>query len=227
MTDTRTRILERVRRALNDVPADETPKDVPVPRAYRRARRAVDATDAREAVSIVVLFAERAADYRAHVQRATEADAGATIARLLAESGIDTLVVPRGLPEHYLAALDRVEPGTPTLLRDESPLPIAALDASHGVVSVCALAIAETGTIVLDGGAGQGRRALTLLPDYHLCLVRAEQIVASVPDAFARLDPRCPMTMISGPSATSDIENSRVEGVHGPRTLHILIIDPA
>lgn len=220
MTDTRTRILERVRRALIDVPADERPEDVSVPRAYRRAGRSDNA-------DLVDLFAERAADYRAHMLRATEADAATAIAWVLAERGIETLVVPRGLPERYLAALSGGEPNVPALLHDEPELTVAALDASHGVISVCALAIAETGTLVLDGGAGQGRRALTLLPDYHLCLVRAEQIVARVPDAFARLDPRRPLTMISGPSATSDIENSRVEGVHGPRTLHILVIDPA
>ena len=226
MTDTRTRILERIRRALVDVPADERPEDVSVPRAYRRASDPVVATEPTERADLVDRFAERAADYRARVERATEADVGAVIARMLAQRGIGTLVVPQGFPQQYLAALGRPEPNVPSLLHDEPPLPIAALDAVRGVISICALAIAETGTIVLDGEEGQGRRAVTLLPDYHLCIIRTEQIVANVPDALAHLDPRRPLTMISGPSATSDIENTRVEGGHGPRDLHILIVEP-
>jgi L-lactate dehydrogenase complex protein LldG len=101
------------------------------------------------------------------------------------------------------------------------------LDAADGVITTACLAIADTGTVVLDAGPGQGRRALTLLPDYHLCVLDAAQIVADVPAAFRQLDPARPLTMISGPSATSDIENDRVEGVHGPRTIDIVIIDRA
>jgi L-lactate dehydrogenase complex protein LldG len=109
-------------------------------------------------------------------------------------------------------------------VRDDG-LSNAELAGVSGVLTSCAVAIAETGTIILDHGPGQGRRALTLIPDFHLVVVRAEQIVPDLPDAFAALDPVRPHTLISGPSATSDIELIRVEGVHGPRSLHVLIAD--
>jgi L-lactate dehydrogenase complex protein LldG len=171
---------------------------------------------------IAALFAERAADYRAIVERVPDAGLAAAIARVLAARSAAApgpFVVPDGLPAEWLAEL----PGGITLARDEPPMAAAELDQMSGVVTGCAVAIAETGTIILDHGPGQGRRALTLVPDFHLVVVRQDQIAADLADAFARLDPVRPHTLISGPSATSDIELIRVEGVHGPRNLHVLL----
>ncbi len=174
---------------------------------------------------ITGLFAERVADYRAVVERVPESGLPAAVARVLAGRAAavpGSFVVPDELPGEWLAGL----PAEITLARDEPPLPAAELDRLSGVVTGCAVAIAETGTIILDHGPGQGRRALTLVPDFHLVVVRADQVAADLADAFARLDPARPHTLISGPSATSDIELIRVEGVHGPRNLHVLITEP-
>jgi L-lactate dehydrogenase complex protein LldG len=129
------------------------------------------------------------------------------------------MVTPTGIPGAWLAGAS-VE-----VVVDVPPLTHAELDAVDGVITGCAVAIAETGTIVLDGGPDQGRRAISLLPDLHVCVVQASQIVGSVPEALERLDPRRPQTWISGPSATSDIELQRVEGVHGPRNLQVVVVD--
>ncbi|GGL06679.1 hypothetical protein Sme01_66920 [Sphaerisporangium melleum] len=197
-------ILARIRSAVAGAPAVE------VSRGYRPVRSEPGSAD---------LFAERVRDYRAVVRAVPESEVAAAVAAALAERGVRRLVVPEELPGGWLDAVPaEVEP-----LRDEPPLTAAELDRADGVVTGCAVAIAETGTIVLDAGPGQGRRALTLVPDYHLCVVRADQIVPGVPEAVARLDPARPMTWISGPSATSDIELNRVEGVHGPRTLEVVI----
>ncbi len=170
------------------------------------------------------LFAERAADYRAVVERVPEPRLAAAIAKILAERAAaapGAFVVPDGLPPGWLTELP---PGL-ELARDTPPLPAAELDQMTGVVTGCAVAIAETGTIILDHGPGQGRRALTLVPDFHLVIVQASQVYADLADAFAQLHPVRPHTLISGPSATSDIELIRVEGVHGPRHLHVLLAE--
>jgi L-lactate dehydrogenase complex protein LldG len=161
---------------------------------------------------VVALFAEGVADYRAVVERCTEPELAARLEAALPEGRV---VVPAGLSVQVPDAVVDGQPGG---------LTAAELDACAAVVTDATVGIAETGTIVLDHGPGQGRRAITLVPDVHVCIVRADQVVADVPDAIPRLDPAKPLTWISGPSATSDIELDRVEGVHGPRTLTVLLV---
>lgn len=164
---------------------------------------------------VLDLFAERVADYRATVLRVSPADVPGTVAqRLSARPG--SYGVPGDLPGEWTSAV------AAPLVRDP---PVSALDGLAGAVTGCAVAIAETGTIVLDHGAAQGPRALSLVPDYHLIVVPAGRVAPDVPEALERLDPRRPLTLVSGPSATSDIELSRVEGVHGPRTLEVLVVE--
>jgi L-lactate dehydrogenase complex protein LldG len=275
----RERVLGRVREAIGGQPADRERRVDAEYAALRRDYLAAHHDPAAD--DIVALFAERAADYRAVVERVPASALPAAIARALADRAVafepaapasraDSMitehsrhmdppmfrdhgaagsptagdgavgaggtggagaagvrfVVPAGLPGEWLGRCAEQCPGA-ALVTDDPPLAIAVLDAAAGVVTGCAVAIAETGTIVLDHGPGQGRRAVTLVPDFHLVVVRHEQVAADLPDAFARLDPARPHTLISGPSATSDIELVRVEGVHGPRTLHVLIADPA
>jgi len=194
-----------------DVALGDGPPTVDVPRAYETTTPA--------GLDLVGLFAERVADYRATVHRCTPAALAARIGEALATRGARRIAVPAGLDRGWLArtAVDEVS--------DNPPLSHTELDGLDGVITACAVAIAETGTVVLDAALDQGRRALSLLPDYHLCVVRSEQIVGGVPEALPRLDPRRPLTWISGPSATSDIELERVEGVHGPRTLDVVIVE--
>ena len=170
------------------------------------------------------LLAERLADYRAAVRRATRPGLAAAVGVALSERGVRRIVVPAGLD--LLVVLQALPPDVDLIIDDD--LSPQDLDAIDGVITGAAVAIAETGTIVLDGSPDQGRRAITLVPDYHLCLVRADQVVELVPEAIDRLAPRSgqPLTWISGPSATSDIELSRVEGVHGPRTLEVILVGP-
>jgi L-lactate dehydrogenase complex protein LldG len=206
----RDEIMARIAGALRDGAGPP-----PVPRDYRTADRA--GGPAGEA--LLELLTERLVDYRATVRRSATALVAAAAVAALTERGARRVAVPEGI---LPAGLDRLEPGI-ELVGDDPPLTPAQLDALDGVLTGCAVAVAETGTIVLDGGPGQGRRALTLVPDYHLVVVTAAQVVATVPEAVARLDPTRPLTWISGPSATSDIELDRVEGVHGPRTLEVIL----
>jgi L-lactate dehydrogenase complex protein LldG len=212
MTAAREEILRRVRSALRDVTAGDQ-ADAPAPGVYRKRSE-----ESRE--DIVARFAERVSEYRATVHQVAAGDLPAAIAATLQRRGIRRLVVPADLPEAW-------PPGDIQLLRDEQLSP-EELDAADGVLTGCAAGIAETGTIILDGGPRQGRRAITLVPDYHLCVIEESQIVALVPEAIALLHEAAqagrPITFVSGPSATSDIELNRVEGVHGPRTLDVLVV---
>jgi L-lactate dehydrogenase complex protein LldG len=201
-------VLASVREALGPHP----PK-LSVPRAYRGAAAGADTEEALE------LFCERAADYRAEVVRVSKDELEAALAAACARRATRAVVAAPGVSWSI--------PGV-TVTKDGRGISPAGLDKFDAALTGCALAIAETGTIVLDGDRQSGRRALTLVPDHHLCVVVASQIVRSVPDAVAALGPAArdgrPITLISGPSATSDIELERVEGVHGPRLLDIVVV---
>lgn len=250
--NSRERILGRVRRALADVPADEPPiardsadaspttqdsADEPqIAQDYADAspttRNSADASPIvrdylrehgrRTVAETVELLAENLADYRAIVHRTDSAGLPGLIAGLLEKRGAASVLVPPGLDGNWPAATGV------TRVADRAESTPAELDRVDSVVTACAVAIAETGTIVLDGSPDQGRRRITLVPDHHICVVRVpDQVVSSVPQALERLDPVRPLTWISGPSATSDIELDRVEGVHGPRTLEVILVGEA
>ena len=205
MTTGREVILARIAAALAD-----RPQPAPVRRDYRTAW-----ANPADPAALADLLAERITDYRATVHRCVGAEAAVRLGEL---AGSRRLGVPPGFPAELLAAVAHPVP-------DQPPLTVPELERLDGVLTTCAVAIAETGTVVLDAGPGQGRRALSLVPDYHLVLVRHDQVVAGLPEAVERLAGRPTLTWISGPSATSDIELSRVEGVHGPRTLEVLLVE--
>ncbi|WP_310728571.1 LUD domain-containing protein [Streptomyces sp. N2A] len=199
-------VLGRVRDAL----ARSGPAEVTIPRKYRTDRALPD--DER-----LALFKDRLADYKAHVRTCTTDRTPEVIAEALREHGAHRTGAPAGLDAAWLAAYDG------EVQWDSADIPAHHLGKLDGVVTASALSSAETGTIFLDGSPDQGRRALSLVPDLHVCVVALSSVVAGVPEAVARLVPERPTTLISGPSATSDIELERVEGVHGPRTLVVVI----
>jgi L-lactate dehydrogenase complex protein LldG len=207
-------VLGRIKAALADVPTAERPHHVRVTRAYR-------AGDPSDRDDLVERLVDRLTDYGATVHHVSPERLPRAILDACRARGVKRLVVPSDLPHEW-------RPGYAEVLVDDpgAPLSVASVDTVDGVVTACALAIAETGTLVLDGGDWQGRRAITLVPDYHLCVVHVDQIVGSVPEAIAALAGAAyrPLTLISGPSATSDIELNRVQGVHGPRTLEVMLI---
>ncbi len=203
-------VLARVAAALRDVPSDERPEDVAVPREYRLS----------EEGDVVARFVERIAEYKTTVRRVSAEDVASAAADQCRLRGVARLGIPPDLPIEW-------QPDGPELV--VGSLDARALDALDGAMTGCALAIAETGSIVLDAGARQGGRALSLVPDYHLCVVEDRQVVGGVPEGIRAIGVSVrrrlqPVTFISGPSATSDIELARVEGVHGPRTLDVLVV---
>ena len=186
---------------------------------YERVARGYRSTSDVEPAALVERLVDRLLDYQALVRHCGPDEVAATVAAALAERGARSVVVPAGVDSGWLTALGEV-----TVHTDEGQLTVAELDALDGVLTGCAVAVAETGTLVLDGSAGQGRRVVSLIPDYHLCVVGTSQVVADVPQLVAAVDLTRPVTLISGPSATSDIELNRVEGVHGPRTLEVILV---
>ncbi len=212
-TDARTQILDQVRKSTG-TPA--SPVDIQrewqlIPRAYRQS-------SGLDAQGLQDLLTQRLRDYDAHVANSTVADLTGSIAQKLRTRGASRVLVPKGLPP-------TMQPGGFEFIVD-SGLSAISMDGVDGVLTQCTLAIAETGTLVLQNVPGQGRRAASLVPDYHLCLVDASCIVATVPEAIARLRSTAtlPTTFISGPSATADIEMTRIKGVHGPRFLEVILI---
>ncbi len=213
--DARRAILERIRSALEDCPpadpaAIKAEWDA-LPREYDQAPRL--SVEAR-----LQLLEDRLRDYEAEVDRVADRDVAAAIAAVLAARGNRPTLLPQGFPARWT-------PAAAPLTVDEG-FSARELDRFEGVVTGAQAAIAETGSLVLQNVAGQGRRAATLVPDFHLCVVRAQDIVENVPQAFARLAATAtlPITFVSGPSATADIEMTRIKGVHGPRFLHVLLV---
>ncbi|GGN39420.1 LutC/YkgG family protein [Streptomyces fuscichromogenes] len=208
-TGAREEILGRIRSATADLPT-QSPE---VPRTYLRHAPDVDPAD-RE--TVLALFAERLEEYGATVYRAGPAGLVSTLAEVLPAGRV---MVPTGFPIAWLTQW-----AGEALTEETTPLSRRQLDGLDAVLTTCAVAIAESGTVVLDTGPGQGRRAATLLPDLHVCVVRAGQVFSSMPEVIGSLDPLRPLTWISGPSATADIEMIRVPGVHGPRRLTVVLL---
>ncbi|GGL88502.1 hypothetical protein GCM10011594_05170 [Nakamurella endophytica] len=204
------------------VPLEGDGPDLAVDGVPRRYRRTGDQPPGSPAVLDVLV--DRLEDYRATVHRCAAADVARAVRTALGDAR--SVVVPPGLPD---GTVDTAAPDAPEVVVDGRPEPLSAvaLDRIDAVVTAARVACAVTGTIVLDGEPDQGRRVITLIPDRHVVVLRAEQVVQTWPETVALLEPTRPLTMISGPSATSDIELSRVEGVHGPRNLQVVIVDPA
>lgn len=211
MSGSREEILGRIRHAAGERPRSAASEYGTIPRAYRS--RGTLGGPAR-----LALFIQRLEDYQVRVYRCTSGAIAPAVGEALAAHNKRHLVVPRDLEREWLPAGLAFAPDLGLSCED--------LDLSDGVVTGCTLGIALTGSLVLCHGRGEGRRALTLVPDYHLCVVHADQVVETVPEAFQRLKELGPrmVTTIAGPSATADIEMTRIRGVHGPRTLDVILV---
>lgn len=217
MNNSKDLILTRISNSLQDIPLTEKPEDVLVPRNYR-VKSDLSKSE------LLELFIERVTDYKANVQIINEDQVSQVIAEVCQQKKIQKVVVSESFQDSF-------KPKNVQLYIDQisNPMAHSELDDMDAVVTTSALGVAETGSIALDAGNGQGRRALSLIPDIHICLVRQANIVELIPEAFQQLyeqvaNQGSPITLISGPSATSDIELNRVEGVHGPRVLEVLVI---
>ncbi len=204
-TGSRDKVLERIRNA--NAKVAELPQAIP---------RDYDCSSAKDFTEVLALFEERLRDYDARVLPVRQDEVAAKAAELLRTDNRRSIVVPAGLPAAWRAD------GVAWI--EDHDLSLEALNAVDGVMTAATLGVAISGSIVLQHGAAEGRRVLTLLPDYHLCVIAATQIVETLPEAFARLDPVRPVTFFSGPSATADIEMTRIKGVHGPRFLDVLLV---
>ena len=213
----REEVLARIRQATTDVLDKNPVTDVPVDWTYGQPLTTPD---------VVADFVEKVEDYKAMVVRVASDGVADAILDALRQLGAASAVLPDGLPEEWVKALAQSDI---ELFSDQPALDRAHLNVIDAVVTTAAVGMADSGTIALDHGEGQGRRALSLLPDRHICVVRTDQVVSDVPEGIARLAPalraRRPVTWLSGGSATSDIELSRVEGVHGPRHLWVILVD--
>lgn len=210
-------ILNRIREATRDVTESDPEVDVPIEWVYGQPLATED---------VLADFVEKVEDYKAVVTRCPAGSLPETVAKALHDCGAGSVVVPDGIPDEWAAAL---EASGLTVRRDDPPLSSAELNSIDAVLTTCAVAMADSGTVALDHVEGQGRRALSLVPDRHVCVVRADQVVSDVPEGIARLAPGMregrAVTWLSGGSATSDIELSRVEGVHGPRHLTVVLVE--
>ncbi len=221
--EARDAILKAIGHATSNVWDEEAAADPTVVRRnYRRKGRL-------ESTGLIDLLEDRLKDYKASVTRCLDSELPGVIAQRLSQLGEGVVVVPRGLPGAWL---QEIPDGHPFIRRDQDPEPLETneLATARGAVSGCSLAMAETGTLVLSSSAREGRRAITLLPDYHLCVVFSNQVVETVPEGVEEIralavQNQAPITLVSGPSATSDIELIRVEGVHGPRTLDVILVE--
>jgi L-lactate dehydrogenase complex protein LldG len=210
-------IFSRIRTSLADVPKISPEQDVPLDWKYGEPLKMDDVLDT---------FVQMCLDYKATVERVPAAKIAETITKLVKDRELKSLVVPAGISKDWRKAAEK---GGATLIDDDPPKTNAELNEIDGVITAARVGIADTGTIVLDHTPDQGRRALSLVPDYHICVINADQVVSDVPEGVQRLKDSVkagnPLTWISGGSATSDIELSRVEGVHGPRNLLIILAE--